>query len=63
MIPALISISIASLILIVLIWVLRTVRTWTLRRLEKIAALPERFPPSQGIFGRNSYKPRRALSV
>jgi small-conductance mechanosensitive channel len=48
MIPALINILIATLILIVLIWVLRTVRIRTLRRLETIAALPERFP---GIAG------------
>jgi small-conductance mechanosensitive channel len=48
MIPPLINILIATLILIVLIWVLRTVRIWTLRRLEKIAALPERFPRIAG---------------
>jgi len=48
MIPPLINILIATLILIVLIWVLRTVRIWTLRRLEKIAALPERFPRISG---------------
>jgi small-conductance mechanosensitive channel len=48
MIPALINISIAILILIVLVWLLRTVRIWTLRRLEKIAALPERFPRIAG---------------
>jgi small-conductance mechanosensitive channel len=48
MIPPLINILIATLILIVLIWVLRTVRIRTLRRLETIAVLPERFP---GIAG------------
>jgi small-conductance mechanosensitive channel len=48
MIPALINILIATLILIVLIWVLRTVRIRTLRRLETIAALPERFPRIAG---------------
>jgi small-conductance mechanosensitive channel len=48
MIPPLINIAIAILIFIVLVWLLRSVRIWTLRRLEKIAALPERFPRIAG---------------
>jgi hypothetical protein len=48
MIPPLINVSIAPLILIVLVWLVRRVRLWALKILETIETMPGGFPRITG---------------